>query len=176
MTKRYLFLLLSFAILSLAPSKTAQADSQALGDQLFKLTASDAASGDSFGSGVGLSGNIGIVGAQGDDDPGSNAGSAYLFDATTGNQLFKLAATDAQAGDVFGEVVAIDGNVAIVGAAQSDDAGSASGSAYLFDVTTGNQLFKLTASDAAAGDFFGISVGISGNVAIVGAWFDDDNG
>jgi len=46
----------------------------------------------------------------------------------------------------------------------------------LFDVATGNQLAKLTASDAAASDWFGFSVAISSNRALVGAYLDDDGG
>ena len=38
------------------------------------------------------------------------------------------------------------------------------------------ELHKLTASDAEAWDYFGFSVAISGNTAIVGAWHDDDAG
>jgi hypothetical protein len=144
------------------------------GSQLFKLTASDPASEDWFGVSVAISGNTAIVGASGNDDGGSGSGSAYLFDVTTGIQLFKLTASDASADDAFGLEVAISGNTAIVGAYGNDDEGSESGSAYLFDVATGNQLFKLTASDDAAGDSFGSSVAISGTTAIVGAFRDDD--
>ncbi len=35
---------------------------------------------------------------------------------------------------------------------------------------------KLTASDGAADDYFGYSVSISGDYAIVGAYYDDDSG
>jgi len=145
-------------------------------DQETKLTASDAAEGDQFGFSVAISGNTALVGAIRDDDAGSNSGSAYLFDAATGNQLAKLTASDAAADDFFGISVAISGNTALVGSPLDGDGGSFSGSAYLFDATTGNQLAKLTASDAAALDQFGISVAISGNTALVGAWQDDDAG
>ncbi len=57
---------------------------------------------------------------------------AGLFDAET-----KIIANDAETGDRFGESVAISGNTAIVGAKGNDDSGDRSGSAYLFDVTTG---------------------------------------
>jgi len=136
-------------------------------DQETKLTASDAAVFDVFGISVSISGNTALVGASGDDDRGFRTGSAYLFDITTGNQLAKLTASDATADDRFGKSVAISGNTALVGVSGDDDAGRSSGSAYLFDVTTGNQLAKLTASDAAANDAFGISVSISGNTALV---------
>jgi WD40 repeat protein len=146
------------------------------GDQLFKLTADDAAVGDRFGVSVAISGNTAIVGAYWDDDAGLNSGSAYFFDVTTGNQIDKLTADDAAANDYFGYSVAISGKNAIVGAYWDDDAGTRAGSAYLFDVATGTQLFELTADDAAAGDIFGYSVAIDGNQAIVGARFDDDAG
>jgi WD40 repeat protein len=121
---------------------------------------------------VAISGNTAIVGAHGNDDGGSGSGSAYLFDVATGVQLTKLNANDAAADDLFGYSVGISGNTAIVGAYGNDDSGSFSGSAYLFDVTTGLELSKLTASDAAARDGFSFSVGISGNTAIVGAFGD----
>jgi len=146
------------------------------GNELLKLTASDAAAGDEFGYAMSLSGNTAIVGARFDDDAGSSSGSAYLFDTTTGNQLFKLTASDAAAADQFGSAVAISGNIAIVGSLADDDNGTNSGSAYVFDVTTGNQLFKLTASDASQFDLFGLSVAISGNIAIIGSILDSDAG
>jgi hypothetical protein len=144
------------------------------GNELFKLTASDAAWADEFGRSVAISGNRAIVGAYYDDDAGWNSGSAYLFDVTTGEELLKLTASDGAVEDVFGWSVAISGNRAIVGAYYDDDVPNSSGSAYLFDVTTGEELFKLTASDAASADFFGFSVAISGNTAIVGAFGNDD--
>jgi hypothetical protein len=144
------------------------------GNQLFKLNASDAASSNYFGISVAISGNIAIVGARLGSGTVNGSGSAYLFDVTTGNQLFELTATDPGGGDEFGYSVAISGNIAIVGAKYDNDAGNDSGSAYLFDVTTGNQLAKLTASDAAAADWFGYSVGISGDAVVVGAVLDDD--
>ncbi|MCK9516973.1 MAG: FG-GAP repeat protein [Ottowia sp.] len=151
-----------------------------------KLLASDGAASDYFGISLAISGdgNTAIVGAYGDDDLGSNSGSAYVFTRTgsTWTQQAKLTASDGDASDTFGSSVTIsaDGNTAIVGAYQDDDLGSASGSAYVFTRTgsTWTQQAKLTASDGAASDVFGYSVAISsdGNIAIVGAYGDDDLG
>ena len=155
----------------------AQAD---LGDQLFKLLADDGAPNDYFGFSVAITGETAIVGANYDVDNGVGSGSAYLFDTTTGRQLFKLLPNDGAADDRFGRSVAISGppgmEVAIVGAYRDEDNGDRSGSAYLFDTTTGRQLFKLLPNDGALGDEFGWSVAISGTTAIVGAQGDDDNG
>ena len=147
-----------------------------LGDQLAKLLADDGAASDLFGYTVAISGPTAIVGAAWDDDNGSLSGSAYLFDTTTGRQITKLLPDDGAEFDFFGISVAISGTTAIVGAFTDDDNGDASGSAYLFDTTTGQQLFKLLAKDGAAGDWFGFSVAISGATDIVGAFQDDDNG
>ena len=145
-----------------------------LGDQLFKLLADDGAEFDNFGVSVAISGATAIVGARWDDDNGPDSGSAYLFDTTTGQQLFKLLPDDGAPDDNFGHSVAISGFAAIVGARNHFDNGS--GSAYLFDITTGRQLFKLLADDGAASDQFGNCVAINGSTAIVGSVFDSDNG
>jgi hypothetical protein len=142
------------------------------GAQLTKLTAFDAAPNDRFGWSVAIHDNRALVGAYADD----SVGSAYLYDVTTHQHIAKLRATDAALSDVFGYSVAISGSRALVGALGDDDGGSFSGSAYLFDSTTGQQLAKLTASDAAAGDRFGRSVSISGNYALIGAHENDDKG
>lgn len=110
------------------------------GEQLFKLRASDAAAEDFFGVAVAVSGNLGIVGSEQDDGNlglTSNAGSAYLFDLTTGRQLRKFVASDPGRQDLFGHSVGISNGTAIVGARFDDDGGTATGSAYLFDVNTG---------------------------------------
>jgi hypothetical protein len=74
--------------------------------------------------------------------------------------------------------VAIDGNTALIGAYGDDDNGDYSGSAYIFrfNGSTWVQEAKLLASDGAAYDYFGYSVAIYGNTALVGAESDDDNG
>ncbi|MBW4442205.1 MAG: DUF4347 domain-containing protein [Plectolyngbya sp. WJT66-NPBG17] len=148
--------------------------------QQSKLTASDGAAFDRFGYSVAISGNTAIVGSYLDDDKGTNSGSAYIhqFNGTSWVQQSKLTASDGAASDFFGYSVAISGNTAIVGSYFDDDKGTDSGSAYIyqFNGTSWVQQSKLTASDGAASDFFGYSVAISGNTAIVGSYFDDDKG
>ena len=146
------------------------------GLQIAKLLRNDGEPGDRFGVSVAISGTTAIVGARGDDDNGSDSGSAYLFDITTGRQIVELLPDDGAAFDLFGGSVAISGTTAIVGARGDDDNGEQSGSAYLFDITTGKQIAKLLPDDGAAFDRFGVSVAISGTTAIVGAYLDDDNG
>jgi hypothetical protein len=145
-----------------------------------KLTASDGNAGDYFGYSVSISGDYAIIGAEDDDDKGSNSGSAYIFrwDGTSWVQQAKLFASDGAVDDHFGISVSISGNLAIVGAYDDDDKGIDSGSAYIFkrDGETWSQQKKLTAVDGAAYDYFGWSVSIGGDYAIVGAIYDDDRG
>jgi hypothetical protein len=148
--------------------------------QMAKLTADDGAKNDYFGYSVAMSGNIAIISAYHDDDKGTDSGSALVFVLENGNwaQMAKLTADDGAASDYFGINVAIDGNIAIIGAHQDDDKGTNSGSAFVFVLEYGDwvQKAKLTADDGAANDKFGRSVAIGGNIAVVGAWWDDDNG
>ena len=146
-----------------------------------KLVAEDAVEKAEFGHSVAISGDTAIVGAYLDPHDGKNkAGSAYIFvrDGNNWTQQAKLTPDDADDGKNFGKSVAIHKHTAIVGAHLDNHSGSKSGSAYIF-VRVGDtwtQQAKLTASDAAARDEFGISVGISGSTAIVGSPFDDDAG
>ncbi|KAA3606902.1 MAG: T9SS C-terminal target domain-containing protein [Calditrichaeota bacterium] len=145
-----------------------------------KLTANDAAAGDNFSSSVSIDGDYVVVGANGDDDGGGGSGAAYIFhrSGTSWSQQAKLTASDAAAGDIFGRSVSINGDYTVIGADRNDDAGSNSGSAYIFhrSGTSWTQQAKLTASDAAESDFFGHSVSISGDYAVIGADHDDDGG
>lgn len=145
------------------------------GDRLLTLRSIDEqALPDHFGKSVAISGNIALVGAPGQSLRGTASGAAYIIDVNSGQLLHRLVAADPGALDVFGFSVAISGNSALVGAYQNDDFGSNSGAAYLFDVTTGQQIRKLTAADGAANDWFGFHVALDGNTAIIGSRMDDD--
>ena len=156
----------------------------------FKLLPADGAASDIFGLSVSLSstGETALVGAYQDDDNGINSGSAYVFtrDAVTGLWTVqeKLLPADGAANEWFGYSVSLSstGDTALVGARLDDDNGFGSGSAYVFtrDAVTGlwTEQEKLLPADGAANDRFGWSVSLSstGDAALVGARFDDDNG
>jgi alpha-tubulin suppressor-like RCC1 family protein len=141
-------------------------------------------SDDYFGHSVAISGNYCIVGAFREDDAGgTDSGKAYIFNVTTGSLLFTLDNPNAygtSSDDYFGRAVAISGNYCIVGAYLEDNAiGTASGKAYIFNVTTGSLLFTLNDPNAystSSDDYFGRAVAISGNYCIVGAYLEDDAG
>jgi nucleoside-specific outer membrane channel protein Tsx len=145
-----------------------------------KLTPSDGAAFDQFGSSVAAAGDTIVVGARLDDDNGSDSGSAYVFryDGTVWVEEAKLKASDGAPSDTFGNAVAVAGETAAVGAQFDDDNGADSGSAYVFryDGATWVEQAKLVASDGAPSDTFGNTVAVAGETVVVGAQFDDDNG
>ena len=154
--------------------------------QQSKLYASDAAASDLFGRSVSLYGNTALIGAIEDDDNGASAsGSVYVFTRSSADGTFtpqaKLHANDAAVGDKFGVSVSLYGDTALIGARHDDDNGvSDSGSVYIFTRSsvdgTFTQQSKIYASDAAVGDSFGVSVSLDGNTALIGAYYDDNNG
>jgi hypothetical protein len=111
---------------------------------------------------VAISGSTALVGDYQQNE-------AYIFDAITGVQSATLLPDVSTLDSYFGVAVAIDGNLALVGAFGDDTNGANAGAAYLFDISTGAQLAKILAPDGATGDVFGISVALEGNTAVIGA-------
>ena len=143
-----------------------------------KLTASDGAIADFFGESVAIDGDTVVVGAP--TNPfalGNIIGAAYIFvrGGTTWTQQQQLLASDGAEFNEFGGSVAIGGGTVVVGASGAD---TSKGAAYVFaqSGSTWTQQQKLTASDGAPGDNFGVSVAISGNTVVAGAIFADISG
>ncbi|MHC4990754.1 MAG: hypothetical protein ACYTGC_07210, partial [Planctomycetota bacterium] len=150
------------------------------------LLASDGAVGDAFGGHVAIFDELAVVGAGGDDD---FTGSAYIYRFDRSNsgwvQEQKLVPVDGAVGDFFGggpgggSAVAIVGDTAMVGAPMRDLVGGPgadlehAGAVFVFrydaESETWIQVQQLVASDAAAGDFFGQSISMSGDLAVIGA-------
>jgi hypothetical protein len=148
--------------------------------EIAKLLPSDGAVHEYFGFSVGVSDDCALVGAAGDNENGWAAGAAYVFrfDGSDWVQEAKLLADDGVAEDCFGYSAAMSGDVAAIGAVDDDDHGASSGSVYVFrfDGSDWVQEAKLLARDGAEGDWFGCSVAISGDVAVIGAFRNDDSG
>ncbi len=144
-----------------------------------KLVASDRVEFAFFGRSIAISGNSVLVGADW-DMIGINwqQGSVYVFTRTGSiwTQQAKLTASDGGEYYRFGHSVAVEGDVALIGAPESNVGGNPSqGAAYIFtrSGTTWTQQAKLTAPDGESGDEFGLSVGLSGTTAVIGAASDD---
>jgi hypothetical protein len=162
--------------------------------------------GDAFGRSVAVSANTIVVGAPGEDSSSTgvnssanesalDSGAAYVF--TFGSQWAQTAylkpqsVGTTQAGDGLGASIAISGDRIVVGAPLED--GSAQGvnpvrnegaidrgAAYVFSRSGGSWMeeayLKPTAISGSANDQFGFSVGISGDLVVVGMPMEDGNG
>jgi len=126
------------------PSRgAAYAFDAATGQQLFKMLRTDPSNQQSFGSPVAIGDGVALVGADSDDDPFTNAGSAYIFDASTGQQLTKLQPDNLTTSDRFGTALAVGNNTAVVGADFFGEPLAETGAAFLFDVDTCAPRFQL---------------------------------
>ena len=114
-------------------------------------------------------------------------GAVYIFERQSGSssspRMFTTKIHSNIGGntyDMFGAAVAISGKYALIGAAGDRDKGDNAGAAYIFtrsdDSGEWEQRAKLVAYDGSQNDQFGFSVSISGDIAIVGAPYDDENG
>jgi len=142
-----------------------------------ELFTDDGELNDNFGYSVAISDNWAIVGAKYNNDNGDYSGSAYFyfFNGSSWNEL--QAFHGPTPGQNFGQSVAISGDTAIVGAYGDDDNGASSGAAYIYELVGGvwQEEPKLTAYDGGIQDYFGGSVSIDGDTAVIGAW-QNDNG
>ncbi|MCA8942039.1 MAG: FG-GAP repeat protein, partial [Planctomycetes bacterium] len=123
-----------------------------------------------------------------DDDA---TGSAYVFGRGAGGwtEQAVLRAAGAEPIDLFGASVAIDGDTIVVGATGedgglpgidpdgSDNTKARSGAAYVFvrTGTTWAQQAYIKASNPSGSDYFGTSVAVFGDTAIVGAPLEDSS-
>lgn len=141
-----------------------------------RVTAVDGDPNDLFGSSLAMADGLLLVGASGDEHGGEDAGSAYLVPATGGPVQAKLVAPDADPGDRFGASVALDGDLAVVGASLDDEAADDAGAVYVYRAGVDGWTLeaKLFNDQPEAGDLFGVSVALSDDHLAVGAVLDDE--
>lgn len=150
--------------------------------ELEKFIASDGAPMDRYGASVAIDGDTAIIGAWGDDDLGTDSGSAYIYTRDISGVWSlqqKLTASDGVADDKFGWVVSLEGDIAVIGRDSWNWDLTKLGAAYVFTRDSNgvwSETQKLTAFDQAPGDLFGQRVALNGNTLMVGAVGDDDGG
>ena len=150
--------------------------------QVAKISASDGAPSDGFGSSVSIDGDTVIVGASQDDDNGFASGSAYVFYRNQGGtdswgQVAKISASDGVDNGFFGCSVSIDDDTVVVGA----HGVNGTGPAYVFYRNQGGtdswgQAAKISLSDGDNHCLFGCSVSIDGDTVVVGDDLDNGTG
>ncbi len=141
-----------------------------------KFFAQDASFADNMGRSVAVGAGIVVAGSPFDDDRGQDSGSAYVFDASTGEQVHKLVADEISPNAMFGLALAVSRDYVIVGAPTSSAAGSASGAVYLFDFNTGQQVARILPEEISAGDRFGSSLDVEDDFLIIGSPFHQGTG
>jgi hypothetical protein len=145
-----------------------------------ELGADDGQAADYFGVSVALQGNRAVVGAQGDDDRGPDAGAAYLFEREPGSgrwsQIAKFHGSDTNAGDRFGRSCAWVGSRLFVGANGADTpVGLNRGKVYVFDWSGAAfvETAQLHAPDGLVDDQFGVALDSSGDHVAISAFVAD---
>jgi hypothetical protein len=131
-----------------------------------------------FGQSMAVDGDTLVVGIS-SREIGGATGAAHVFQrdqsgAGAWGHVAEIVAEDGQTYDYFGNAVDISGDTVVVGAYGDDDNGPVSGSGYVFQRDHGGpdawgQVAKVLPADGAAEDFFGNSVAISGDSALIGA-------
>ncbi|TVQ47674.1 MAG: hypothetical protein EA365_03020, partial [Gloeocapsa sp. DLM2.Bin57] len=121
-----------------------------------------------FGSSVGISGNLALIGTPLDNTSDTSIGAAYLFNTNTGDLLQTFLNPTPEDSNNFSYSVGISGNLALTGTPNYNTAATSSGAAYLFNNNTGDLLQTFLNPTPENSDQFGYSVGISGNLALIG--------
>lgn len=163
-------------------------------EQAAKIVAPDALPQDQFGFDVDLEFDpqsqqlYALIGAWRDDEGEFDSGSAYVFrthDGKLGQEwvfVTKLVPPNPAISDQAGYAVDLEltdsSRVALVSLWQYDGAVTNSGAVYVFRDNGKSWLpeARLTAFDAGLNDRFGSAVAICGDLALVGAYLDDDLG
>lgn len=142
-----------------------------------KLIADDGMAADLYGYAVDIDGDYIIIGSFNDDINNTNQGSAYIYHrlGTVWSQQAQIVATDSAVNDRFGNAVSISNEYALVGASNADVSGIVNeGKAYIFKRNEDSwiQESKITKFTGDANAEFGISVSLSGDEALIGAYKD----
>jgi hypothetical protein len=108
-----------------------------------------------------------VIGAPGNDNGGTSAGIAYIFDRSSKFPLVTLANPHPAGAPEFGTAVAALGKYIFVGAPNDDADGADAGIVYMFDGETGILLHTFHSPEPHAGDHFGASVAAQGKTQVI---------
>lgn len=141
-----------------------------------KLTASDPDTLDDFGIAVAVSGDTIVVGALFDDENGTNAGAAYVFERSAGIWYETAKLMSGAAGAQLGRSVDVEGDTILVGAPRQVNGAIASGAVHVFERTDGwAETQRLTSPYSIGWDMFGFSVSLDGDMLVTGAFYENSD-
>ncbi len=137
----------------------------------------DGIASDSFGNAVSLQDNRAAVAAVNDVSDNSN-GTVYIYDYIDGFWKFtsKIKPAISKFKDYFGHSVSLSGDRLLVGASGVDETGVHNGAAYIFELIDGKWTEVITLYPDSLGEkeYFGSSVSLVGNTALIGAYGNDE--
>ncbi len=141
-----------------------------------QLSASDGEPGDHFGRAIAIEGNTMVIGAT---VWNNTMGAAYVFERESASdaweEVARVTGADLEEGDAFGRKAALSGGRAFVASWGHNES---AGAVYVFkrdDSGTWSQEAKLVGSDVEPENWFGSSIAVDGNVAIIGAFRQNEN-
>jgi len=142
-----------------------------------KLIDPEGASGNLFGYSVDMTDDTIVIGSPYDDSVNNNAGAISIFNLINGSWVHTSKITDpnGMANDFFGKSLAVTDNHIIIGAPNNDNF---KGAAVIYTLQDGswNHVEKITDPNGASMRFFGESVDIFGNTAVIGTHYHEDSG
>jgi hypothetical protein len=143
------------------------------------LVAADGRALDHFGSAIAIDHDTVAVGTDSARTPSAGVGAAYVFRRSGGafRQRAKLAPADGSERDAFGRVVAVLGELVVVGAPLHEHGGfnADHGAVYTFRDAGSRftQTQEIYPRDAQNNDHFGSAVALAPGLALVGSPNDD---
>ncbi len=135
-----------------------------------------AAAADEFGSSLAIGDDYLLIGAKGDDTGATNSGAAYLYSLATGTLLQTFLNPDPASSDGFGSAVSLFGDLALIGAPFDDSGATNAGTAYLFDLISGQLLETYVNPNPGANDRWGFALSLGNGAAVISAYLDDAAG
>lgn len=143
--------------------------------QLARFSPVDGTTDAFFGDSLALSQSYLAVGAPRMNNGIGESGAVYLYSYFNGNLIHKFIPNDARVDQSFGSDVAISGDRIFIGSGLDDEYGTNSGSVYVFDAISGNQIIKIPPYEPGVIDWFGLSIAVDGDTLLIGAPFDDEH-
>lgn len=142
------------------------------GALLNKISPDDLTFGSFFSREMDMDGNYIAITAASDINSDGTQGSVYLYDPTTAELIQKIQPNDVVSGSAFGSSIAIHQNMLLVGARSDDLIVNGGGSAYLFDLPSGDLVTKIIPERPTRNAEFGYIVDIDENTIAIGSPFD----
>ena len=145
------------------------------GDELMKISPADGVQNDLFSRPVAMGDEYIAAGTRADPDDASNTSSIYIYDMATGEELRRVTPEEVNS-FYYGNDFEIADGILYVGDIFCGDNGESTGCVRIFDLSSGDEIGRLTDPEGASGDDLGRNISISNGRLVTGARLDRPNG